>query len=88
MSRSPSPAVRRLEQTDCRVFIDGAEVLEARTGETVAATLLATGGWIPFQCGMGTCFSCLVRLIDGIAGRRACVELTRPGMAIETGDAR
>lgn len=86
MTRSPSPAVRRLEQADCRVVVDGAEV-DARAGETVAATLLATGGWIPFQCGMGTCFSCLMT-IDGIAGRRACVELTRPGMAIETGDAR
>jgi ferredoxin len=75
--------VRRLAPTDCRVVIDGAEV-EARAGETVAATLLAAGGWMPFQCGMGACFSCLVT-IDGTAARRACVERTRDGMVVETG---
>jgi ferredoxin len=85
MTSSSPPAVRRVEPTDCRVVVDGVEV-DARAGETVAATLLATRGWIPFQCGMGTCFSCAVT-IDGRAGRRACVELTRPGMVIVTVDA-
>jgi ferredoxin len=76
--------VRRLAPTDCSVVLDGRAVA-ARAGETVAATVLAAGGWIPFQCGMGACFSCLVT-IDGRAGRRACVEATREGMVIETGD--
>lgn len=82
-TRSPKPAVRRLAPTDCRVVFDGAQV-EARAGETVAATVLAAGGWVPFQCGMGACFGCLVT-IDGRADRRACVERTHEGMVIETG---
>jgi ferredoxin len=61
---------------------DGVEIA-ARAGETVAATLLAASGWLPFQCGMGVCFECVVT-IDGRQGRRACVELTRPGMVVQT----
>jgi predicted molibdopterin-dependent oxidoreductase YjgC len=80
MSRA---AVRRLEPTDCRVRVDGVEVA-ARAGETVAATLLASGGWTAFHCGMGACFACVVT-IDGERGRRACVELTHPGMVVQTG---
>jgi ferredoxin len=86
MSAAPRPslppAVRRLRPTDCHVVIDGEE-RPARAGETVAATLLAAGGWRPLQCGMGACFACTVT-IDGTPGRRACVELTRPGMIIES----
>ena len=82
-TQSRTPAVRRLAPTDCRVALDG-EPVEARAGETVAATVLAAGGWMPFQCGMGACFSCLVT-IDGRADRRACVERTHDGMVIETG---
>lgn len=35
-------------------------------------------------CGMGTCFECRVE-IDGMAGRRACLEPVRDGMRVETG---
>ncbi|HEY5317332.1 MAG TPA: 2Fe-2S iron-sulfur cluster-binding protein [Solirubrobacteraceae bacterium] len=80
------PAVRRLVPTDCQVLVDGVEIA-ARAGETVSATLLAAGGWTAFSCGMGACFACLVR-IDGEDGRRACLELTRPGMVVETRPAR
>jgi predicted molibdopterin-dependent oxidoreductase YjgC len=75
-------AVRRLDPPDCLVTVDGAEV-PARAGETVAALLLARADWRPFHCGMGVCFQCVVT-IDGRDGRRACVELVRPGMAIAT----
>jgi hypothetical protein len=34
-------------------------------------------------CGLGTCFDCLVT-IDGRAGQRACLALTRAGMQVET----
>jgi len=77
-------AMRRLEPTDCEVVIDGVS-LAARAGETVAETLLAAGGWRSLYCGMGACFVCVVT-IDGEPGRRACIELTRPGMVVETVD--
>jgi aerobic-type carbon monoxide dehydrogenase small subunit (CoxS/CutS family) len=35
-------------------------------------------------CGMGTCFECRVT-VDGVRNVRACLELVRPGMTIETG---
>jgi predicted molibdopterin-dependent oxidoreductase YjgC len=35
-------------------------------------------------CAMGVCFECRVT-IDGIPHRRACMEMVREGMAIETG---
>ena len=82
LSSPARPAFRRLQPTDCQVVIDGAAVA-ARAGETVAATLLAAGGWRPLYCGMGACFACVVT-IDGEPGRRACVELTRPGMVVQT----
>lgn len=79
-------AVRRLEPTDCSVTVDG-ERIDARQGETVAATLLCAGAWRPLFCGMGACFACLVT-IDGVPDRRGCVEITRPGMVIETASDR
>jgi hypothetical protein len=78
-----SPAVRRLAAADCRATVDGVEVA-AREGETVAATLLAATDWRSLYCGMGACFVCTVT-IDGVPGRRACLETVRPGMVIETG---
>ena len=35
-------------------------------------------------CAMGICFECRVS-IDGIANRRACVVLCRPGLEVDTG---
>jgi hypothetical protein len=76
-------AVRRLLPPDCQVTVDGA-VVDAREGESVAALLLASGGWRPFHCGMGVCFECVVT-IDGVTGQRGCVVPVRVGMEIETG---
>ena len=35
-------------------------------------------------CGMGTCFECRVT-VDGVSGIRACLQPTRRGMNVETG---
>lgn len=66
--------------------------LIARTGDTVAAALLAAGE-MEFRiapsvgkprgpyCMMGVCFECLVT-IDGRAGRQACLTAVKPGMQV------
>ncbi len=75
------------------ITVDGLAV-SARTGETVAAALLAAGFGAfrttavsgaprgPY-CLMGVCFDCLV-VIDGVASRQACLVPVREGMRIET----
>jgi predicted molibdopterin-dependent oxidoreductase YjgC len=72
--------------------IDGNEV-EARTGDSVAAALLAAGvshcrttpvsgaDRAPY-CMMGVCFDCLVT-IDGIGNRQSCLIPVREGMRVE-----
>ena len=72
---------RRLSQTDVTVYIDGVETA-ARAGESVAALLLATNRLIALYCGMGACHACVIE-IDGVRGRRACVEPVVNGMRIE-----
>jgi thioredoxin reductase len=72
--------------------VDGRRV-EAAAGVTVAAALAdagverlrvsATGQPRGPLCVMGTCFECRVG-IDGELHRRACLELVRDGMTIET----
>jgi predicted molibdopterin-dependent oxidoreductase YjgC len=66
--------------------------IAARTGDTVASALLATGHNTfrtstvsgsargPF-CMMGACFECLVE-IDGISNRQACMIQVRAGMIV------
>lgn len=68
-------------------------VVEAETGDTVAAALL-TAGLGPFRetpvsgspraafCMMGVCFDCLVS-IDGEPNRQACLIEVRDGMVVE-----
>ena len=74
------------------ITVDGA-VVRVEHGSTVAAALLALDK-LAFRvsesgepraplCGMGTCFECRVT-IDGRAHRRACLELCRDGMRVET----
>jgi glycine/D-amino acid oxidase-like deaminating enzyme len=74
------------------IQFDGREV-EAREGETVAASLSA-GGIVVFRrtlrgaprglhCGMGACQDCVVT-IDGRIGQRACVTTVRAGMEIRS----
>lgn len=73
--------------------IDGRAVA-ARSGDTVAAALLAagieacrttpvTGAPRAPYCSMGVCFDCLVT-IDGVGSRQACLVPVRAGMTVET----
>ncbi len=73
--------------------IDGRSV-QARSGDTVAAALLAagiercrttpvTGAPRAPYCLMGVCFDCLVT-IDGVGSRQACLVPVRAGMTVET----
>jgi sarcosine oxidase subunit alpha len=76
-----------------RIVVDGRPVA-ARETDTVAAALMNAGitamrasvGGQPRGplCAMGICFECRVT-IDGLAHRRACLELCRDGMRVETG---
>ncbi|WP_200909932.1 (2Fe-2S)-binding protein [Azospirillum thiophilum] len=73
--------------------IDG-RAASARTGDSVAAALLANGVVTcrntpvsgaargPY-CMMGVCFDCLVT-IDGTGNRQGCQVRVSPGMAVET----
>jgi len=73
--------------------IDGKPV-RARSGDTVAAALLAAGidrcrttpvtgaPRLPY-CLMGVCFDCLVT-IDGVGSRQACLVPVSEGMQVET----
>ncbi len=73
--------------------VDG-KPIRARTGDTVAAAMLAagldhcrttpvTGAPRAPYCLMGVCFDCLVT-IDGVGSRQGCLVPVREGMAVET----
>jgi sarcosine oxidase subunit alpha len=74
------------------ISIDGRRI-ETRTGDTVAAAMLAAGvdycrttpvsgaPRAPY-CMMGVCFDCLVT-IDGVGNRQACLVQVRDGMEVE-----
>lgn len=78
---------------DCAIRVDGRTV-PARTGESVAAALLAAGRPIvsrsvkyhrprgPF-CLTGSCGSCLAR-VEGMPSQRLCRTLCRQGLRVET----
>ncbi len=86
---------KRLDDSGAAVGlkVDGKPV-RARTGDTVAAAMLAAGighcrttpvsgaPRAPY-CLMGVCFDCLVT-IDGIGSRQGCLVPVRDGMAVET----
>ena len=86
---------RRLDDTGVALTltVDG-KAIRARTGDTVAAAMLAAGiercrttavsgaPRAPY-CLMGVCFDCLVT-IDGVGSRQACLVPVRAGMAVET----
>ena len=70
--------------------------LEAESGRTVGAALIAAGyrSWRRTRltgrprgifCGIGVCFDCLVT-VNGRPNRRACLEELEPGDIIETQD--
>ena len=76
---------------DTTITFEGRPV-SARTGESVAAALTASGHYALRRtratgergvfCGMGVCSECAVQ-IDGEAGRLACMEKVVPGLRIE-----
>ena len=86
---------KRLDEsgTTLSFTVDG-QPIRARTGDTVAAAMLAAGidhcrttpvsgaPRAPY-CLMGVCFDCLVT-IDGVGSRQACLVSVREGMAVET----
>jgi predicted molibdopterin-dependent oxidoreductase YjgC len=79
--------------TAVALTVDG-KLVRARSGDTVAAALLAAGidhcrttpvtgaPRLPY-CLMGVCFDCLVT-IDGVGSRQACLVSVREGMTVET----
>ncbi len=82
--------------TDCTIRLDG-EPFPARTGESVAAALLAAGRFVLSRsykyhrprgafCLAGSCGSCLAR-IDGLPSRRTCRTPCREGLSVETQNA-
>lgn len=83
---------RTTEGESVTITFDGAAI-EARTGDSVAAALLAAGvthfrdtpvsgaargPW----CMMGACFDCLVS-IDGEPARQACMVTVADGMRVQ-----
>jgi sarcosine oxidase subunit alpha len=79
--------------TPVAISVDG-KIIQARSGDTVAAALLVngidrcrttpvTGSPRAPYCMMGVCFDCLVT-IDGIGSRQACLVPVRQGMKVET----
>lgn len=86
---------KRLGDTGTAVTleVDG-QPIRARTGDTVAAAMLAagldhcrttpvTGAPRAPYCLMGVCFDCLVT-IDGVGSRQGCLVPVREGMTVET----
>ena len=83
--------------TAVALTVDG-KAVQARSGDTVAAALLAAGidrcrttpvtgaPRLPY-CLMGVCFDCLVT-IDGVGSRQACLVPVREGMKVETQQGR
>lgn len=79
--------------TAVALTIDG-KAVQARSGDTVAAALLAAGieqcrttpvtgaPRLPY-CLMGVCFDCLMT-IDGVGSRQACLVPVQEGMKVET----
>jgi len=82
--------------TDCTISFDG-EPVPARSGEPLAAALLAAGRAVVSRsakyhrprgafCLAGSCGTCLVRA-DGLPNRRACRTPCAEGLAAETQNA-
>jgi aerobic-type carbon monoxide dehydrogenase small subunit (CoxS/CutS family) len=82
-----------MSQFNIEFTFDG-EKIEAITGQSVAAALLAANQRALRKtrfnnndrgvfCGIGVCFDCLV-VIDGIANQRACLIEAKPGMKVQT----
>jgi aerobic-type carbon monoxide dehydrogenase small subunit (CoxS/CutS family) len=82
-----------MSQFNIEFTFDG-EKIDAMTGQSVAAALLAANQRTLRKtrfnnnergvfCGIGVCFDCLV-VIDGITNQRACLIEAKPGMKVQT----
>ncbi|SKA16153.1 sarcosine oxidase subunit alpha [Enhydrobacter aerosaccus] len=85
---------KRLHDTPTVTIKVNGQTVRARSGDTVAAALLAagidhcrttpvTGAPRAPYCLMGVCFDCLVT-IDGIGNRQGCLVPVREGMEVAT----
>jgi sarcosine oxidase subunit alpha len=77
--------------TTVRIVVNGAP--RDVPGDISLAAALLNAGYTAFRhsvsgeprspvCGMGSCFECRVT-IDGMQGRRACLEPVRDGMQVD-----
>ncbi|MCP5072892.1 MAG: (2Fe-2S)-binding protein [Rhodobacteraceae bacterium] len=93
MTQISRPGPPRQDQNRTVRFTFEGRSIEAPEHATVAAALIAAGvtqfGSRPVSgaprgafCMMGSCFDCMV-VIDGVANRQACMEIVRPGMAVQ-----
>lgn len=89
------PAVTAITRERFTIELDGQPV-EAEAGQTIAATLIASGhrSWRTTRgageprgvfCGIGICFDCLAT-VNGRPNVRACLAEARPGDVVTTQD--
>jgi predicted molibdopterin-dependent oxidoreductase YjgC len=73
------------------IIVDG-DPVQAYSGETVSAALMAAGRWtnqihngrpLAAFCNIGVCYSCLMT-INGVSGVRACQTQVADGLTIKT----
>jgi len=83
-----------VERGEARTILVDGEELTAYEGESIAASLLASGRrftrWTArageprgYFCGMGVCQDCLVT-VDGLPNVRACMTPVRDRLRVET----
>lgn len=81
------------DRTDFQITFDG-DPVAVRTGQTIAAALIASGriSWRTTRgggrprglfCGIGVCFDCLVT-VNGSRSVRACLLTAAPGDVVLT----
>lgn len=90
-SVNPNP-----ETQEIRLWFNG-ETIGARSGDTIAASLIAHGHKVQSQaingdrrglfCGMGICHDCLV-VVDGNPATRSCMTKVQDGMKVEAHPSR
>ncbi|MDR2181710.1 MAG: (2Fe-2S)-binding protein [Treponema sp.] len=87
------PILPEAPEPDCTILYNG-NPIPAKTGEPVAAALLAAGVRAfretaklrqprGIYCGIGRCTDC-VMIVDGEPNVRTCVTPVRPGMSVQT----
>ncbi len=94
MSRIEKHPILNIESKNTfTIFVDG-KAVEAVEGDTIAATLLASGIRVFREtaklkehrglfCGIGQCTDCVME-VNGKPNIRTCVTLSEPGMHVNT----